>query len=83
MLLTATVVESRPLRYTPAGVPAHIIDALKNALTAVMNDSATKQRFSSLGLESNLLTGEPYMQFMESESDKWGAIIKDAGLGDN
>ena len=67
----------------PAGVPAHIIDALKNALTAVMNDSATKQRFSSLGLESNLLTGEPYMQFMESESDKWGAIIKDAGLGDN
>jgi len=69
--------------YAPKGTPKPVIDQLTKALQVAIKDATVKQRFADLGAESvadKLATPEAHRAFLKSEIDKWGPIIKKAGV---
>jgi tripartite-type tricarboxylate transporter receptor subunit TctC len=69
--------------YAPKGTPKPVIDKLTKALQDALKDSNVKQRFADLGtepVESNRATPEALRKHLKAEIDKWGPIIKKAGV---
>ena len=69
--------------YAPKGTPKPVIDQLTKAMQVAIKDATVKQRFADLGAESvadKLATPEAHRAFLKSEIDKWGPIIKKAGV---
>jgi tripartite-type tricarboxylate transporter receptor subunit TctC len=69
--------------YAPKGTPQPIIDKLSKALQEALKDPNLKQRFADLGSEpvaQNLATPEALRAHLKAEIDKWGPIIKKAGV---
>ena len=69
--------------YAPKGTPKPIIDKLAKALQEALKDATLKQRFADLGSEpvsQDRATPEALRAHLKSEIDKWGPIIKKAGV---
>jgi tripartite-type tricarboxylate transporter receptor subunit TctC len=69
--------------YAPKGTPQPIIDKLSKALQEALKDPNLKQRFADLGSEpvaQNLATPDALRAHLKAEIDKWGPIIKKAGV---
>jgi tripartite-type tricarboxylate transporter receptor subunit TctC len=69
--------------YAPKGTPKPIIDALSGALQVALKDPVVKQRFADLGTEpvpEAKARPEALRAHLKSEIDRWGAIIKKAGV---
>jgi tripartite-type tricarboxylate transporter receptor subunit TctC len=69
--------------YAPKGTPKPIIDQLSKALQTALKDPVLNQRFADLGSESvaqNRATPEALRAHLKSEINKWGPIIKKAGV---
>lgn len=69
--------------YAPKGTPKPIIDALTKSLQVALKDDNVKQRFAELGTEpvaENRATPEAHRALLKSETDRWGPIIKKAGV---
>jgi tripartite-type tricarboxylate transporter receptor subunit TctC len=69
--------------YAPKGTPAAVVERLDKALQAALQDATVKQRFSDLGTEPVALsraTPEALRAHLRREIDKWGPIIKKAGI---
>jgi len=69
--------------YAPKGTPKPVIETLSKALQAALKDSNVKQRFAELGAEpvpEKSATPEPLRAQLKSEIDRWGPIIKKAGV---
>jgi tripartite-type tricarboxylate transporter receptor subunit TctC len=64
----------------PAGTPPDIIKKLNQAFVGAMNDPVVKERIYQGGAEARPTTPEEFAAFIKSETDKWAAIIKAAGL---
>ena len=69
--------------YAPKGTPKPALDKLVAALQAALKDSNVKLRLADLGSEpvaQAKATPEALRAFLKSEIDKWGPIIKKAGI---
>jgi tripartite-type tricarboxylate transporter receptor subunit TctC len=69
--------------YAPKGTPKPVVATLAKALQAAIKDPTVKQRFAELGAESvpeNRATPEAHRSFLKTEIEKWGPIIKKAGV---
>src|ERR687892_20708 len=69
--------------YAPKGTPKPVIDKLTKALQDALKDSNVKQRFGELGTEpvaENRATPEAHRALLKAETDRWGPIIKKAGV---
>jgi tripartite-type tricarboxylate transporter receptor subunit TctC len=69
--------------YAPKGTPKPIIDKLTKALQAALKDGMVKQRFADLGTEpvsEDRATPEALRKHLKAETDKWGPILKKAGV---
>jgi tripartite-type tricarboxylate transporter receptor subunit TctC len=69
--------------YAPKGTPKQVIDKLTNALHVALKDDNVKLRFAELGTEpvaENRATPAALRAFLKAEIDKWGPIIKKAGV---
>ena len=69
--------------YAPKGTPKPVIDTLTKALQTALKDSTVKQRFGDLGTEpvaENRATPESLRKHLKPETDRWGPIIKKAGV---
>ncbi len=69
--------------YAPKGTPQPIIDKLSKALQEALKDPTLKQRFADLGSEpvaQDRATPEALRTHLKAEIDKWGPIIKKAGV---
>jgi tripartite-type tricarboxylate transporter receptor subunit TctC len=69
--------------YAPKGTPKPIIEKLTKALQKALKDPTLKQRFAELGSEpvtQNRATPEGLRTHLKSEINKWGPIIKKAGV---
>jgi tripartite-type tricarboxylate transporter receptor subunit TctC len=69
--------------YAPKGTPKPVIETLSKALQVALKDSNVKQRFAELGAEpvpEKSATPEPLRTLLKSEIDRWGPIIKKAGV---
>lgn len=69
--------------YAPKGTPKAIVDQLSKALQDALKDPTLKQRFADLGSEpvaQERATPEALRAQLKSEIEKWGPIIKNAGV---
>ena len=69
--------------YAPKGTPKPVIDKLVAALQEALKDPTVKQRFNDLGTEPiGLEKANPaaLQAHLKAEIDKWGPLIKKAGV---
>lgn len=69
--------------YAPKGTPKPVIDKLTKALQVALKDDNVKQRFAELGTEpvaENRATPAALGAHLKAEIDRWGPIIKKAGV---
>ena len=69
--------------YAPKGTPPAIVEKLSKALQEALKDPTLGQRFADLGSEpvaQNRATPEALRTHLKSEIDKWGPVIKKAGV---
>jgi len=69
--------------YAPKGTPKAVVDKLTNALQTALRDATLRQRFADLGADTvaeNRATPDALRKHLKAEIDKWGPIIKKAGV---
>src|SRR5438445_10372839 len=66
--------------FVPAKTPPEIIARLNAATVTALSDPAVKARFEPLGVVVESSTPEGLEALLQSEVDKWGPIIKAAGI---
>ena len=69
--------------YAPKGTPKPALDKLNAALRAALKDPVVVNKFADLGTEpvaESLATPEAHARHLKAEIDKWGPIIKKAGI---
>lgn len=69
--------------YAPKGTPKAALDKLNTALKAAVQDSAFREALAKLGSEPvpvSKVTPEALRDHLKAEIDKWGPIIKKAGV---
>jgi tripartite-type tricarboxylate transporter receptor subunit TctC len=69
--------------YAPKGTPQPVVDKLVAALQAALKDPAVNKRFADLGavtVSVDKQTPDGLAKHLKSEIDKWGPIIKQAGV---
>jgi tripartite-type tricarboxylate transporter receptor subunit TctC len=69
--------------YAPKGTPKAVIDKLAAALQEALKDDTVKKRFADLGAEAFPLdkaTPAALAAHLKAEINKWGPIIKKAGV---
>ncbi len=69
--------------YAPKGTPKPIVDRLSKALQAALKDKTVIERFADLGTEpvaQNRATPQALQAHLKAEIEKWGAVIKAAGV---
>jgi tripartite-type tricarboxylate transporter receptor subunit TctC len=64
----------------PANTPADIIDKLNKTIGEALADPALKARFADLGAETMPMTPAEFGKFVAAETEKWGKVIKLAGI---
>jgi tripartite-type tricarboxylate transporter receptor subunit TctC len=64
----------------PRNTPAEIVDKLNKEINASLTDPKTRARFADLG--STVLAGSPadFGKLVAAETEKWGKVIKFAGI---
>lgn len=69
--------------YAPKGTPRLVVDRLVTALREALRDPLVKSRFAELGTEpvaEARVSPETLRSFLKSEVDRWGPIIRKAGV---
>lgn len=69
--------------YAPRGTPKPVVDKLAEALQSALRDPALVTRFAELSMmpvEQERATPAALESFLKAEIEKWGRIIKKAGI---
>lgn len=64
----------------PVGTPKEIVDKLATESAAVMHDPAVVKQFTDQQLVVMLLEREKFADLIRKDSEKWGKVIKSAGI---
>jgi len=67
----------------PAATPKPIIAKLNQAINRLLETEDVKQRFAGMGVKPVGGTPEIFARHIQSESDKWGKLIKSANIATN
>lgn len=67
----------------PAGTPRPIIERLHEGVSAGMTKPDLRERFAQLNVEPVGGTPAQFATYLQSEFDKWGKVIRAAGIGLN
>jgi tripartite-type tricarboxylate transporter receptor subunit TctC len=65
---------------TTAGTPAAVVSLLHDEIGKILQLPEIQSVFARQGLEVKTSTPEQFRQAMQAEIDKWGKVIKDAGI---
>jgi tripartite-type tricarboxylate transporter receptor subunit TctC len=66
--------------YLPAGTPAPVVSRLRDLLINGTKSAAAKSFFEGAGVEPWVTTPEGLASFQAAETQKWGKVIKAAGI---
>jgi tripartite-type tricarboxylate transporter receptor subunit TctC len=64
----------------PRRTPADIIGRLNKEINAILADPTLKERFAQLGAAPMPMTADELGKFISEEIDKWGKVVKFAGI---
>jgi tripartite-type tricarboxylate transporter receptor subunit TctC len=65
---------------TTAGTPAPVVDRLRKELATVLTSAETQKRMQSEGSEVLQMEPARFSRFIETETAKWGRVVKEAGI---
>ncbi|HCW18589.1 MULTISPECIES: tripartite tricarboxylate transporter substrate binding protein [Achromobacter] len=66
--------------FAPASTPAPVVDRLAREVAAIVASPDVRAKLMMLGVAPDGRGSAPFAQFQRSEIDKWGKVIKDAGI---
>jgi tripartite-type tricarboxylate transporter receptor subunit TctC len=66
--------------FAPAGTSTGVVSRLYQAVRQAVSSSEVARRFSDLGLIAKALPPNDAQVFVQSEGDKWGQIVRAAGV---
>ena len=66
--------------FAPANTPAAIITQLNTELRKIIDSAETKQKLRAAGFEAFSSSPQELETFVKVQLDKWGKMIKDAGI---
>jgi tripartite-type tricarboxylate transporter receptor subunit TctC len=66
--------------YVPAGTPAPVVTRLRELLVSGTKNAAAKSFYESTGSDAWTTTPDELARFQQAESQKWGRVIKAAGI---
>ncbi len=66
--------------FVPAKTPKPVVDKLNAAINAAMADKEVQEALLKAGIEPLTSTPDELRAFVESETKKWGEIVKAAGI---
>lgn len=66
--------------FMPAGTPRAVIDKLNQATRKVLASGDMKQKFDAQGLEPLSSTPSELAAYLRSETEKWGKVVRAAGV---
>jgi tripartite-type tricarboxylate transporter receptor subunit TctC len=64
----------------PTGTPATIVETLRKAVNAGIADPAVQARFADIGAAAMPTTLDEFKKLIADETDKWGKVVRTAGL---
>jgi tripartite-type tricarboxylate transporter receptor subunit TctC len=64
----------------PRRTPAAVIDNLNKEINAALADPKMKARFADLGGEPLSMASVEFAKFIVEETEKWGKVVKSAGI---
>jgi tripartite-type tricarboxylate transporter receptor subunit TctC len=66
--------------YVPAGTPAPVVQRLNELLVEALKSAAVREFFDTSGGEAFPTTPDALAKFQAAETQKWGRVIKAAGI---
>jgi tripartite-type tricarboxylate transporter receptor subunit TctC len=66
--------------FAPAGTPEAIVSKLHAAVVEALKPQDTRERLTGLGIEAIASTPQALAEHLRTESEKFGKVIKDAGI---
>jgi len=66
--------------FAPAKTPKEIVSKLHDAMTGVLQTAAIRERLTVEGADPVGNTPEEFGRFLKSETDKWGKVVRAAGI---
>jgi tripartite-type tricarboxylate transporter receptor subunit TctC len=64
----------------PRGAPQHAIDLLNREINALLKTREFHEQLAARGVVADVMSPQEFSAFVRSEIDKWGGVIKDAGI---
>ena len=64
----------------PAKTPAAVIERLHRETLRILNEREVKERLAAAGLQVVTTTPSQFADFIRAEIDKWGKVIRTAGI---
>ena len=64
----------------PAGVPRAIVERLNAETVSAMGSAESRASLAAMGAEPALANPEQAAQFLRAEYDRWGRVIREAGI---
>jgi tripartite-type tricarboxylate transporter receptor subunit TctC len=64
----------------PRNTPPEIIARLNREINAVLTDPKIKGRFESLGATTLVVTPDEFARYLSTETQKWGEVVRKAGI---
>ena len=64
----------------PKNTPRNIVDKIASAVKAIQADAKFKERLTAVGVTELSMSPADFGKFVVSETEKWGKVVKFAGL---
>jgi tripartite-type tricarboxylate transporter receptor subunit TctC len=66
--------------FSPASVPAPIVERLNGEIGKALEDQAVRAAFEKVGVEPRITSVEESTRFVRAEFEKWANVVRDANL---
>jgi tripartite-type tricarboxylate transporter receptor subunit TctC len=64
----------------PKNTPQNVVDKIAAAVKAIQADAKFKERLTAVGVTALAMSPDDFGKFLLAETDKWGKVVKFAGL---
>jgi tripartite-type tricarboxylate transporter receptor subunit TctC len=64
----------------PAGVPQPVVDRLRKEIAVVQTLKPVVDQFATEGADIVQMSQAEFAAFIASETEKWGKVVKEAGM---
>jgi len=66
--------------YGPRAMPAELAARINRDTAEVLAQTAVREKLGKLGAEPGAMTQPAFAQFVDAEIDKWGGVVRRAGI---